>query len=711
MKWFYHQDDQEVGPVSEATLRELLAAGTINPNTWIRQEGSEEKVTLDLALAEELGSPPPPEAEQSAMEEIKFSCPGCGQHISAGPEAAGVRTACPNCGGEIVVPGTSEPGDAPAADSPPEPPTPTATPPIGGSTPPVDNPERDVIEPPPQTSTVPEVQSDAAPDSDDKRTAPTAPLKEDAEQGISGKEVAHQAARYAKQKVGRLKEKLGSADEPNTIVGKWKAISAILFPPTSTSEGGQAPRSAPYSLKRAIPLFICCLAFGWVLKWLAPLRVYPDEMGLGSLCAVALLAIPAVMIAVLGFRHLLDYPRLDWPKLIGALLFTMTIGIFILLTYHKLAAASQVFDNRYYGRATPIVLGTKLIGWSRQFIHEGNLFQKLFASTIHTGFCEEVTKLLPLFLVAFLNRKKPELPRVRMFLLIGFFSGLGFGIGEALYYYAPWSGDRFKAMVETNVTRWYACVPLHAIYTVVDAALLWLMLPTFKKTRTGLAAFGVLLAAALAIALLHGTYNTFYHFHTVLAITLDASAILLMVWLVKKCLAREKPAGLSGDEEPSRPNLPLWLRSKDGFGPSFGKLFGGGLALLVASLAFTESVTPSSYRVYYNDDSGYQNSPYGSQTWNSSGSGSYGAAVLAANRRAVRQFEEMLELSSGLVMGNDAQAAVVKIVAAIDNTNWNGCSQDLRSAASALRNVQDGDRMSEISVKIQRFSDLCDRYR
>src|SRR5580765_621907 len=50
------------------------------------------------------------------MSAIKFSCPGCGQHIECGPEYAGAQVNCPTCQKAMIVPGA-----APAAFAPPQP--------------------------------------------------------------------------------------------------------------------------------------------------------------------------------------------------------------------------------------------------------------------------------------------------------------------------------------------------------------------------------------------------------------------------------------------------------------------------------------------------------------------------------------------------------------------------------------------------------------
>lgn len=48
------------------------------------------------------------------MSEIKFACPTCTQHLTAGPDLFGAEIACPNCQVPFVVPG----GDTQVADAP-----------------------------------------------------------------------------------------------------------------------------------------------------------------------------------------------------------------------------------------------------------------------------------------------------------------------------------------------------------------------------------------------------------------------------------------------------------------------------------------------------------------------------------------------------------------------------------------------------------------
>ncbi len=351
----------------------------------------------------------------------------------------------------------------------------------------------------------------------------------------------------------------------------------------------KAPASA-FSTWSAAPIFISCLVFGWIATWFLPVRAFSPDLTPASLVGVATLAVPAVAIAFLGMVRFLGYPRRNWKPMIGALFFTMVVGIAVLFLFYRIADSYEKIKVQGYGKATAFVLGVRLIGWAGQHLDAGGFFPRLFSSIIHTGFCEEVTKLLPMFLIVFLNRNQSKAPRLRGFLMVAFCSGLGFGIAEAVKVYSPW-GRLGIISLSGNVTRWYACVPLHAIYTVVDASLLWLLIPEFKRAKSKTSAIAIILAASLAIAVVHGLYNTIADSSALLGIILDAFAIVLMVWLVKICVLREDGGRSSGINAPDFPALPGWMKMKGGFTVAFGRLYVIAAALLVSSLMFSRSVS------------------------------------------------------------------------------------------------------------------------
>jgi hypothetical protein len=116
--------------------------------------------------------------------------------------------------------------------------------------------------------------------------------------------------------------------------------------------------------------------------------------------------------------------------------------------------------------------------------------------------------------------------------MLGFFSGLGFGIGEAL-------SDQFAISAvddfDEQLVRWFACVPSHAVYTVIDATFLWMFhrrIAQAEKDREKVGWFALCVAAA---AFLHGVYDTLYVLPFAGPI-LDAASLVLM-WRVVRYAA------------------------------------------------------------------------------------------------------------------------------------------------------------------------------
>ena len=454
----------------------------------------------------------------------------------------------------------------------------------------------------------------------------------------------------------------------------------------SASSGGT--QITPFSYRSAVPLFVCCLGFGWLITWFLPMRIFTTELTFSSALGVILLALPPVLISYYGIGRFLEFPKTNYKHLLGAMVFTMLAGIMILLTFYKIAEASQSMESRFYGKATPLVLAVKLIGWSADFRTEGNFFQRLFGSVVHTGFCEEVTKLLPLFALLILNRKKDGIPDLRAFLMIAFFSGLGFGIAEAIKSYSPWSGN---PVLTSNVIRWYACVPLHAIYTIIDASLLWLLIPEFKKAKSIGVASVILLTAATVVAVIHGLYNTISGLHNLVGLILDGGAIVFMVYIVRLCLDRDKNSVATTNSHPFPTHiLPTWLRSKDRYHPSFGRMFAGAGILLLISTVFTFSPpSPSSSAAQSFADRGYQ--------------------ANEADRRAIERFEDTFSVTQTIGKRNGLNDFEI-LWAAVDATDWSGATPSLRNAVSDFKSIKSGEAPESRNRKLEPMMTIMDFY-
>lgn len=101
MKWFYSQQGNEVGPLTESALRELHDSGAINGETMVRSEQSEEWTAYSEVFAISDGTT---EESQTNSDMFKFQCPSCGQNISAEANQSGDAAQCPACGCDFVVP-------------------------------------------------------------------------------------------------------------------------------------------------------------------------------------------------------------------------------------------------------------------------------------------------------------------------------------------------------------------------------------------------------------------------------------------------------------------------------------------------------------------------------------------------------------------------------------------------------------------------------
>jgi len=278
-----------------------------------------------------------------------------------------------------------------------------------------------------------------------------------------------------------------------------------------------------------------------VLTWLLPNRLFLSY----PVTSVLMLAIPSLVLAVLGSAHFLrpkPTAKTIW-LCASATGFTMFVGLVMLLLFQQLAEASLSWKEQHlHGSAAGLEQILKLIGHAYRARGSENLLGQLFGNIMGVGLCEELIKLLPLFIFLGVVKHRSH-DMCRACLAIGFFSGLGFGMGEALYGYAPWSSD-LTVFTDGNITRWFACVPSHAVYTVIDAAFLWVLVPRIRAARGMYTLLGLCGAAALAIAVLHGVYNTLRGLPLAgiildgFSLILDGFSIILMWYIANHAYAR-----------------------------------------------------------------------------------------------------------------------------------------------------------------------------
>jgi len=196
----------------------------------------------------------------------------------------------------------------------------------------------------------------------------------------------------------------------------------------------------------------------------------------------------------------------------------------------------------------------RLIGDASLKQEQGSLElgERFYYVIVGVGVPEETAKLIPLLVLVAKGMDK-RLGKAG-FLWVGFLSGLGFGICEALTTYAVWTNFPTHANLSTQVLRWFACVPSHAIYTAIDAALLWMIVPMWHRAKSPQGKVGCIALAISVIAVLHGVYNVL-NFNSFLGIGLDAIALGLLaggfVLVHTRFAARTEPEHAESSPDPS----------------------------------------------------------------------------------------------------------------------------------------------------------------
>jgi len=323
-------------------------------------------------------------------------------------------------------------------------------------------------------------------------------------------------------------------------------VSEIVKTETSDSMSPVVPElEKRYALSTLKTLAVCCLFYGYIFTSFFPPRYlvggFQSQMG-----AIILLGLPSLALGVYGICRFLRPEYFPVRRSVASMTFTMIAGLAALLLFQKLAEMSLHSNMHASGKAGVVVVLLKFVGWAYEASQADSAFQRLLGSVFGIGLCEEFTKLVPLFYLVFRAKQGHPLPTYRSFLIIGFFSGLGFGIGEAFLCYSPWMGN---IEMSGNVTRWFTCVPMHAVYTVIDAAFLWLLAPALLRVKTTWAGMGVCVLASLAVAVVHGLYDALLLIpHAGFAI--DVASLILMMVVVRAIEPRSAGAhALSRKEE------------------------------------------------------------------------------------------------------------------------------------------------------------------
>ena len=135
-----------------------------------------------------------------------------------------------------------------------------------------------------------------------------------------------------------------------------------------------------------------------------------------------------------------------------------------------------------------------------------SMFSRLFGMTVGVGLVEETAKLLPVLWVA---RTFGKNTRPTTFAYLGVISGLAFGATEAIIYSFTYAAGHASSQIGygdyliIQLLRLVSLPFLHAIWAGTTAYFAGLAAINPSARRV------VILAGLLAVALLHGTYNTF----------------------------------------------------------------------------------------------------------------------------------------------------------------------------------------------------------
>ena len=284
--------------------------------------------------------------------------------------------------------------------------------------------------------------------------------------------------------------------------------------------------ASTFELSRLFPLAVICLGWGWLASFVyANPNLFVDSDSRWVIIPIAILALYG---SVRAFRHFVRLKTMQWVPLVATCLFTATVGVVGLLVFQWVAVKESNSSSVFI----------RVAGICYRYVYDSNASwqNRIIGLVCGVGFYEEATKLLPICLLVACRRKLPFKLDLsfRSFLMFGFFSGLGFGIGEALVCYPVNSSQEYA----DQLVRWFACVPSHAVYAVMDAAVLWMLRTRLSKAQSELVICGWLALCVAVAAVMHGIYNVLCAVDFMSAIV-DAASLVLMWWIVRFAVQRK----------------------------------------------------------------------------------------------------------------------------------------------------------------------------
>jgi len=246
-------------------------------------------------------------------------------------------------------------------------------------------------------------------------------------------------------------------------------------------------------------------------------------------------------VACVGFVGLIllifPWGRAHPAHLLAMVGITGTLGVASLLIFQWAAHSSQ--GMILHGRNAIALIAfyvVKFIGFSYAAASDpdANFMLSFLGFTCGVGFCEELTKALPILLY---YRNNDHL-RWRGACMWGLASGVGFGVAEGLIY----SGDYYNGVSTGGiyVVRFVSCVALHAVW----AGAVGITAYNQRGMCAGEMSWGdiaLLLLIVLGVPMvLHGLYDTFLKRDlNTWALLTAAASFAWLVWLIERNRTRD----------------------------------------------------------------------------------------------------------------------------------------------------------------------------
>jgi RsiW-degrading membrane proteinase PrsW (M82 family) len=215
-----------------------------------------------------------------------------------------------------------------------------------------------------------------------------------------------------------------------------------------------------------------------------------------------LYALAAALIFVALIRLLFEPGQSTIVHLLTVLALTATVGVISLIAFQWIAEASQGVWVRGRGIIVALFYLVKFIGFSYHAAlnPENGFLLSFFGFTCGVGLCEELTKILPVVVLATSRHLD-----WRGACALGLASGVGFGVAEGVMY----SADMYNGLMTGGIylTRFISCVALHAIWAA-SAAVIVAQKREQLDTGEGYDWVSQVLLAIAIPAVLHGLYDT-----------------------------------------------------------------------------------------------------------------------------------------------------------------------------------------------------------